>query len=90
MTETGETLSILCVDDNPDVADAVRTKLSRARGFEWRGSLTQADDLADVAARNCPALVIHGRLEFYDGVTNIVATDFEPIGVQTVQSRDFR
>ena len=25
-----------------------------------------------------------------DGVTNIVARDFEPIGVQTVQSRDFR
>ena len=40
--------------------------------------------------RKSPALVIHGRLEFYDGVTNIVARDFEPIGVQTVQSRDFR
>jgi hypothetical protein len=34
--------------------------------------------------------VIHGRLEFNDGVTNIVARDFEPIGVQTVKSRDFR
>jgi error-prone DNA polymerase len=40
--------------------------------------------------RKSPALVIHGRLEFYDGVTNIVARDFEPIGVQTVRSRDFR
>jgi len=40
--------------------------------------------------RKSPALVIDGRLEFYDGVTNIVARDFEPIGVQTVQSRDFR
>jgi error-prone DNA polymerase len=40
--------------------------------------------------RKSPALIIHGRLEFYDGVTNIVAQDFEPIGVQTVQSRDFR
>jgi error-prone DNA polymerase len=40
--------------------------------------------------RKSPALVIHGRLEYYDGVTNIVARDFEPIGVQTVQSRDFR
>jgi error-prone DNA polymerase len=40
--------------------------------------------------RKSPALIIHGRLEFYDGVTNIVARDFEPIGVQTVQSRDFR
>jgi error-prone DNA polymerase len=40
--------------------------------------------------RKSPALVIHGRLEYYDGVTNIVARDFDPIGVQTVQSRDFR
>lgn len=40
--------------------------------------------------RKSPALVIHGRLEFYDGVTNIVARDFEPIGVNTVKSRDFR
>ena len=39
--------------------------------------------------RKSPALVIHGRLEFYDGVTNIVARDFEPIGIQTVRSRDF-
>ena len=40
--------------------------------------------------RKSPALVIHGRLEFHDGVTNIVARDFEPIGIQTVKSRDFR
>lgn len=40
--------------------------------------------------RKSPALVIEGRLEFNDGVTNIVARGFEPIGVQTVKSRDFR
>ncbi|HUG32544.1 MAG TPA: error-prone DNA polymerase [Acidimicrobiia bacterium] len=40
--------------------------------------------------RKSPALVIDGRLEYHDGVTNIVARDFDPIGVQTVQSRDFR
>ncbi len=40
--------------------------------------------------RKSPALVVHGRLEFHDGVTNIVARDFDPIGVQTVRSRDFR
>jgi error-prone DNA polymerase len=40
--------------------------------------------------RQSPALVIHGRLEFHDGVTNIVARDFDPIRVQTVRSRDFR
>jgi error-prone DNA polymerase len=41
-------------------------------------------------ARKSPAVVIQGRVEFYDGVTNLVAIDFEPIGIQTVQSRDFR
>ncbi|HZD23730.1 MAG TPA: error-prone DNA polymerase, partial [Acidimicrobiia bacterium] len=40
--------------------------------------------------RKSPALVIHGLLEYHDGVTNIVAHNFDPIGVQTVQSRDFR
>lgn len=40
--------------------------------------------------RKSPALIVHGRIEFYDGVTNIVATDFDPIGIQTVRSRDFR
>jgi error-prone DNA polymerase len=40
--------------------------------------------------RKSPALVIHGRLEYHDGVTNIVATGFEPIAVRTVRSRDFR
>jgi error-prone DNA polymerase len=41
-------------------------------------------------ARKSPALVIDGRLEFNDGVTNVVARGFEPLGVQTVRSRDFR
>jgi error-prone DNA polymerase len=41
-------------------------------------------------ARKSPAVVIHGRIEFHDGVTNVVARAFEPIGIQTVRSRDFR
>ncbi len=40
--------------------------------------------------RKSPALIIDGRLEFNDGVTNVVARGFEAIGVQTVKSRDFR
>lgn len=40
--------------------------------------------------RKSPALIIDGRLEFYDGVTNIVARGFEPLGIHTVRSRDFR
>jgi error-prone DNA polymerase len=41
-------------------------------------------------ARRSPAVVIQGRVEFYDGVTNLVAREFESLGIQTVQSRDFR
>ncbi len=40
--------------------------------------------------RKSPALIIDGRVEFYDGVTNVVARGFTPIGIQTVRSRDFR
>ncbi len=40
--------------------------------------------------RKSPALIIDGRLEFHDGVTNIVARAFEPLGIHTVRSRDFR
>jgi error-prone DNA polymerase len=42
-----------------------------------------------VARRN-PALIISGTLEYRDGVTNLVAHDFTPIGVHAVRSRDFR
>lgn len=41
-------------------------------------------------ARRSPALVIEGRLEYRDGVTNLVARSMEALGVQTVRSRDFR
>lgn len=41
-------------------------------------------------ARRSPAVVIEGRVEFHDGVTNLVAIDFESIGVHTIRSRDFR
>lgn len=40
--------------------------------------------------RHSPALVIEGRLEHHDGVTNLIAHTFNPINVRTVQSRDFR
>jgi error-prone DNA polymerase len=42
-----------------------------------------------VARRN-PALIITGTLEYRDGVTNLVAHTFTPIGVQAIRSRDFR
>jgi error-prone DNA polymerase len=41
-------------------------------------------------ARKRPAMVIGGRLEYRDGVTNLVAHQFRALGVATLKSRDFR
>ncbi|HVE62201.1 MAG TPA: error-prone DNA polymerase, partial [Mycobacteriales bacterium] len=42
-------------------------------------------------ARDCPALVIRGRLEKIEGVTNIVAEHFRPLELpMSARSRDFR
>lgn len=41
-------------------------------------------------ARRAPALIIEGRVEYRSGVTNLIARAMEPLGVQTVRSRDFR
>ena len=43
-----------------------------------------------MVARRSPALIIEGRVEYRDGVTNLVARTMEPIGVHSVPSRDFR
>lgn len=55
---TPEAIGILCVDDNPHVADALKIKLARAGGFEWKGWLADADTLVDFAQQHCPTLVI--------------------------------
>jgi error-prone DNA polymerase len=43
-------------------------------------------------ARGAPALVVRGRLERAEGVTNIIAERLEllPLGAAKVSSRDFR
>ncbi len=41
-------------------------------------------------ARKTAAMVIGGRLEYRDGVTNLVAHRFIPLHVATLKSRDFR
>lgn len=41
-------------------------------------------------ARKTAAMVIGGRLEYRDGVTNLVAHRFTPLRVATLRSRDFR
>lgn len=40
-------------------------------------------------ARRYPVVVIGGRLEYRDGVTNLVAHRFRPLGVSALKSRDF-
>ncbi|HUO45858.1 MAG TPA: error-prone DNA polymerase [Acidimicrobiia bacterium] len=40
-------------------------------------------------ARRYPAVVIGGRLEYRDGVTNLVAHRFRPLGETGLKSRDF-
>lgn len=50
--------SILCVDDNAAVVEAVATKLTRAGGFLWKGALSRADDLLETCMRDCPDLLI--------------------------------
>lgn len=42
-----EPIGILCVDDNPRVAEALRMKFSRTGGFEWRGWMEDANRLLD-------------------------------------------
>ncbi len=58
MTVAQEKLGVICVDDNPLVADAVRIKLARSGGFEVTRWLASADELLEAVARESPALVL--------------------------------
>jgi DNA-binding NarL/FixJ family response regulator len=58
MPGTESRISVLCVDDNPHVVDALRLKLSSSLRFEWMGSLPSADDLIQTVARQGPSIVI--------------------------------
>lgn len=43
----GGQVSVVCVDDNPHVAEAVRITLERAGDFRWEGWLPEAGSLLD-------------------------------------------
>lgn len=58
MNATPHKIGVLCVDDNPQVAEALKIKLSRTEPFEWKGWLPSADDLRDEALRMGPAVVL--------------------------------
>jgi DNA-binding NarL/FixJ family response regulator len=49
---------VLCVEDNKQVADALRTHLSRDPRMEWVGWLPSADALVHTVASDDPAIVI--------------------------------
>lgn len=51
-------IRVLCVDDNPLVADAVTTRLRLAGGFECVGHLLDASTLPDEVARLRPDVVL--------------------------------
>ncbi len=51
-------IGVLCVDDNPHVAEALKMKLRRAESFEWMGWLADADHMVETAKSICPKIVI--------------------------------
>lgn len=58
MPGRGGPIGVLCVDDNPHVAEALRLKLGRAARFEWKGWLSCADELLETAERDKPGMVL--------------------------------
>jgi two-component system, NarL family, response regulator DesR len=55
---TSGRIRVLCVDDNPFVADAVRIRLALHAGFDWVGHLTSADKLVDEVRQLQPDIVL--------------------------------
>lgn len=59
MTGTApKTITVLCVDDNPHVADALRLKVARTPGLAWQGWLPSADQLFDKVVAEQPDVVL--------------------------------
>jgi DNA-binding NarL/FixJ family response regulator len=59
MTSTEQRkIAVMCVDDNPLVADAVRIKLARTGEFEVSTWLSSADGLLEAARKLCPQMVL--------------------------------
>jgi DNA-binding NarL/FixJ family response regulator len=57
---TDQEFTVVCVDDNPQVADAVRVKLLRAGDFKWVGWAADADAMLALFEDGtaCPDLII--------------------------------
>ena len=50
--------TILCVDDNRHVADALRVKIGQERTLEWLGWLPDATDLVAKVVAESPTIVL--------------------------------
>ena len=57
-TATARPPTVLCVDDNPLIADALRRTFARAGGWSWLGWLPEAGGLLEAARADPPAVVI--------------------------------
>ena len=53
-----DTVGVLCVEDNPQVAEALRIKFNAESGYLWRGWLPNADRLVETTKRLCPSIVL--------------------------------
>lgn len=51
-------LSVLCVDDNAQLAASLRIRLSADSSLAWAGWLSDAEGLCDTVARESPTIVI--------------------------------
>lgn len=58
MPSLDQDISVLCVDDNRELADALRVKLGLEKGFTWKGWLSAADQLVEVAIERSPDVVV--------------------------------
>lgn len=58
MDRFAKKVQVLCIDDNPHVADALRIQLSREEDMEWQGWLPAADKLVERALQDNPGIVI--------------------------------
>jgi two-component system response regulator DesR len=58
VSDAPERLSILCVDDNVELVEALRLLLTRECDYEWAGALFRADELVEVARDRRPDVVL--------------------------------
>lgn len=58
MTPPEHPISVLCVDDNQPLADALRMKFGADKAFTWKGWLPDANTLVETVARESPAIVL--------------------------------